>query len=77
MSEEALGAYMECLGVIPDGWTYRSAPQRTYLERCCVHVCIQLCTRRYTTVYTRVYLPLLGSRYTMGMFAPRIQIFLS
>ena len=77
MSEEAIGIYLECLGFIPDGWTYGRALQRTYLERCCVHVCIQLCTRRYTIVYTRVYLPLLGSRYMLGVYTPRIQIFLS
>ena len=59
------------------GELYIRALQRTYVERCCVHVCIQLCTRRYTVVYTRVYLTLLGSRYTIGVSAPRMQMFLS
>ena len=77
MSEEAMGAYMEYLGFIPEEWTYGSALQRTYLERVSVHACTQMYTREYTMVYTRVYLPLLGSRYMLGVYTPRIQIFLS
>ena len=42
-----------------------------YLERGSVHVCTLLCTGGYTDVYTRVHFSLLGSRYTLGKFAPR------
>lgn len=77
MSEEAIGAYLECLGFIPDGWTYGRAPQRTYLERVSVHACTQMYTREYTMVYTRVHFSLLGSRYMLGTYRSRIEVFLS
>ena len=38
----------ECLDVISRMYTYKRAPQRTYLERGCVHVGTLLYTRRYT-----------------------------
>ena len=45
----------ECLDVISRMYTYKRAPQRTYLERGCVHVGTLLYTRVYTIVYTRVH----------------------
>ena len=72
-----MDAYMECLGFIPEEWTYGSALQRTYLERVSVHVCTQLYTREYTMVYTRVHFSLLGSRYVLGTYSSRIVVFLS
>lgn len=77
MSEEAMDAYMEYLGFIPEEWTYGSAPQRTYLERESVHACTQMYTREYTMVYTRVHFSLLGSRYMLGTYRSRIEVFLS
>ena len=74
MSEKAMDAYMECLGFIPEEWTYGSALQRTYLERVSVHVCTQLCTRGYTLVYTRVHSPLLDSRCIPDHSTPRIRM---
>ena len=53
------------------------ALQGWYLERGCVHVCTQLYTRGYTMVYTRVHFSLLGSRYMLGTYRPRIEVFLS
>ena len=49
----------------------------TYLERGSVHACTQLYTREYTVVYTRVHFSLLGSRYMLGTYRPRVQMFLS
>ena len=34
-------------------------------------------TREYTMVYTRVHFSLLGSRYMLGAYRPRIEVFLS
>jgi len=48
-----------------------------YLERGCVHACTQMYTREYTMVYTRVHFSLLGSRYMLGAYRPRIEVFLS
>ena len=49
----------------------------TYLERGSVHACTQMYTREYTMVYTRVHFSLLGSRYMLGTYRPRIEVFLS
>ena len=71
-----LAVSLESLGISPERRPYEH-PTGTYLERSCVHVCTQLYTRGYTDVYTHVHFSLLGSRYTLGKFAPREQILLS
>ena len=55
----------------------RKGAMRTYLERGSVHACTQMYTRGYIMVYTRVHFSLLGSRYMLGAYRPRIEEFLS
>ena len=62
MYDGHLSRTTECLDVISRMYTYKRAPQRTYLERGCVHVGTLLYTRVYTIVYTQVYFSPLNSR---------------
>ena len=65
MSDGYRSCTTECLDVISRMYTYKRAPQRTYLERGYVHVGTLLYTRVYTTVYTQVYFSPLNSRYML------------
>ena len=65
-----LAVSLESQGIAPVD-RHTRAQSGIYLERGSVHVCTLLCTGGYTDVYTRVHFSLLGSRYTLGKFAPR------
>ena len=77
MSDGYLGCTTEYLDVSLKMYTYKRAPQRTYLERGCVHVGTQLYTRVYTTVYTQVYFSLLNSRDMPCKPTPIVAVLLS
>ena len=77
MFEGYLGCTTEYLDVSLKIYTYKRAPQRTYLERGCVHVGTLLCTRVYTTVYTQVYFSLLNSRDMLCEPTPIVAVLLS
>ena len=77
MFEGYLGCTTECLDVISRMYTYKRAPQRTYLERGCVHVCTLLYTRVYTIVYTQVYFSPLNSRDMLCEPTPIVAVLLS
>ena len=67
MSRGLSGVSSRAEGVAPRRAVYKSSTEDILRA--------MLCTRRYTVVYTRVYLTLLGSRYTIGVSAPRMQTF--
>ena len=77
MFEGYLGCTTEYLDVSLKMYTYKRAPQRTYLERGCVHVGTLLCTRVYTIVYTQVYFSPLNSRYMLCKPTPVVAVLLS
>ena len=77
MYDGHLSRATECLDVISKMYTYKRAPQRTYLERGCVHVGTQLYTRVYTTVYTQVYFSPLNSRDMLCEPTPIVAVLLS
>ena len=77
MFEGYLGCTTECLDVISRMYTYKRAPQRTYLERGCVHVGTLLYTRVYTIVYTQVYFSPLNSRDMLCEPTPIVAVLLS
>ncbi len=77
MFEGYLGCTTEYLDVSLKMYTYKRAPQRTYLERGCVHVGTQLYTRVYTTVYTQVYFSPLNSRDMLCEPTPIVAVLLS
>ena len=77
MYDGHLSRATECLDVISRMYTYKRAPQRTYLERGCVHVGTQLYTRVYTTVYTQVYFLPLNSRDMLCEPTPIVAVLLS
>ena len=77
MYDGHLSRATECLDVISKMYTYKRAPQRTYLERGCVHVGTLLCTRVYTIVYTQVYFSPLNSRDMLCEPTPIVAVLLS
>ena len=77
MPDGYLSCNTEYLDVSLKMYTYKRAPQRTYLERGCVHVGTLLYTRVYTTVYTQVYFSPLNSRYMLCKPTPVVAVLLS
>ena len=77
MYDGHLSRATECLDVISKMYTYKRAPQRTYLERGCVHVGTLLYTRVYTIVYTQVYFSPLNSRDMLCEPTPIVAVLLS
>ena len=77
MFDGHLSCTTECLDVSPKMYTYKRAPQRTYLERGCVHVGTLLYTRVYTMVYTQVYFLPLNSRLMLYKPTAVVAVFLS